>query len=203
MARKNYDDFESVVSNGFTMPPSEINAGVPSFGRRAVPTEPDGFNNADYIPTTQDDSQVQVSSPETEIAGRVGSDGKKIQTVVGWVVGISGECRGRDFRLHSGQNQIGRGEDLDITLHDKRISRTPVLEITFDPLSNSYQISRGSGNSLRYVNNKLLIQPRELAPYDRIQLAYEDDGNVEFICELLFVPLCGEHFSWAQKKDDK
>ncbi len=44
------------------------------------------------------------------------------QPVVGWVVVLSGELRGRDFRLVDGKNNVGTAADCDIVLTDPYLS---------------------------------------------------------------------------------
>ena len=125
-------------------------------------------------------------------------DGQAMQVVVGWLVGVEGACRGKDFRLHSGLNKVGRGSDMDISLGDTRISRVASVEVYYDPMSNQFYVGGGGGKCLSYVNRKLLMGNRELHPYDLIQLGIDNWGTVDIIAELLFVPLCGEQFTWAK-----
>jgi hypothetical protein len=42
--------------------------------------------------------------------------------VVGWLVAMSGIQRGRDFRIHDGQNIIGSSPDADVLLNDATVS---------------------------------------------------------------------------------
>jgi len=42
--------------------------------------------------------------------------------VVGWLVAMNGEHKGEDFRLREGQNIIGAGSGLDVTLNDPAVS---------------------------------------------------------------------------------
>jgi len=196
-------DFED---HGFTIAPS-----VPSFdfNRNTGKTEYDDFGfprNDDESEATKPDSGISgLSGNETQIIeGPEDSNGLTSQpVVVGWLVGIDGEGKGNDYRLHSGYNRIGRGENMDIPLTDKRISREAALEIAYDSLSNAYFANSGGGKCLSYINRKLLMGTQALAPFDRIQLAIDNRGKGEIISELLFVPLCGEKFSWAEMDKDE
>jgi hypothetical protein len=40
------------------------------------------------------------------------------QAVVGWVVAMSGQQKGQDFRLHDGRNILGTAADCDIVIYD-------------------------------------------------------------------------------------
>jgi hypothetical protein len=42
--------------------------------------------------------------------------------VVGWLVAMTGEQKGEDFRLHEGQNMIGALPDCQITLKDETVT---------------------------------------------------------------------------------
>ena len=42
--------------------------------------------------------------------------------VVGWLVAMNGAQRGRDFRVHDGQNVLGSAPDADIQLSDDTVS---------------------------------------------------------------------------------
>jgi pSer/pThr/pTyr-binding forkhead associated (FHA) protein len=42
--------------------------------------------------------------------------------VVGWLVAMNGSQRGRDFRIHDGQNVLGSAPDADVQLNDPTVS---------------------------------------------------------------------------------
>lgn len=42
--------------------------------------------------------------------------------VVGWLVAMSGEQKGQDFRIRDGQNILGSGPEADVQLHDPTVS---------------------------------------------------------------------------------
>ena len=42
--------------------------------------------------------------------------------VVGWLVALSGEQKGEDFRLRDGQNTIGSAPDCEVVLRDSAVS---------------------------------------------------------------------------------
>ena len=111
-----------------------------------------------------------------------------IEPVVGWLICIKGEYHGASFNLKSGRNNIGRALTMDVALaQEKSVSRERHASITFEPHQQKFFIQSGDGNGLTYVNNELLMMFKELQPYDIISLG---------TCELMFLPLCGERFSW-------
>lgn len=47
-----------------------------------------------------------------------------IEPVVGWLVCVNGEEKGRDYRLIRGRNRIGRDSDMDVTIRkDQKVTR--------------------------------------------------------------------------------
>lgn len=186
---------QSYVSETFgaTMPPSvtfERNAGqggAPEFGA----TEP--INESSFRPTEPMDDGPSVTTPVNEIE----VDGNQVAPVVGWLVGIKGCCRGQDFRLHSEYNTVGRNPSLDVVLNDMRISGNAALQVLYDPATREFMALPGDTSTKRvaYCNGKPLVMPCTLNAYDRIQVGY-DISQKDYIAELMFVPLCGEHFNW-------
>ena len=192
MSRKDYDD----IPYGFTMPPS-----VPESDFINTEESNSGPYDNNAYPRSYTKTETDGDSQVTEVAGTLDHEGKKVQMVVGWLVGVSGICRGQDFRLHSGKNNLGRDQKFEVPLMDRRITRAPILQVAYDPYGNIFLFSPGSGNCLVYINGEYMLETKRLQPYDRIQVGYEDDGTTEFICELIFVPLCCDHFTWARKRD--
>ena len=110
--------------------------------------------------------------------------------VVGWLVIIAGGGLGRDLRIVSGMNRIGRDPDMDIRLNfgDEGISRQKQAFLIYDPLNNDYYIKHGDGRNLTYVNGNPIMETQKLQSHDRIRIG---------ATELLFIPLCDETFCWA------
>ena len=102
--------------------------------------------------------------------------------VCGWLVCISGPRQGKDYKIKSGKNFIGRADDMDIQiLGDNKISRRNHGVVVFDP---------GDSNGLVYHNDAAVYSPTVLGSYDVIEL-----GESKFA----FVPFCGENFMWEEK----
>lgn len=113
------------------------------------------------------------------------------ECVTGWLVVISGKGRGHDLRIPPGQNQIGRmNGNVILNFGDDTISREKHAMLAYDPDENLFIISCGDGHNLIKVNGKTVMNRQILNPFDRIRL-----GNTI----LLFIPLCGNHFNWANK----
>lgn len=121
--------------------------------------------------------------------GDKAADFGEVMPVVGWLVVIGGPGQGRDVRITPGMNTIGR-ESGGIVLNfgDESISREKHAMLAYDPDGNSFMIAHGDGKNLTKVNGRTLMSPQELGAYDRIRM-----GNTEMV----FVPLCGQDFSWS------
>ncbi len=109
---------------------------------------------------------------------------------VGWLVCIEGPARGSDYRLRAGYNYIGR--DIgDIAIRgDQQISRQNHAMIAFDDSDCTYYVGPAAGRNLIKVNGKAVLSPVDLKNFDIISI-----GSTK----LLFVALCGEHFSWNKE----
>ena len=116
----------------------------------------------------------------------------KIDPVVGWLTCIEGPDKGRDFRIVSERNFIGRGEDMDISITgDAAISRKNHCSISYNPKERKFVMTPGSGNGLVYINNQTVYETRHLSSYNFIEI-----GESRFV----FVELCGNHFDWDKEK---
>jgi len=112
-----------------------------------------------------------------------------LDPVVGWLVCIEGTNRGRDYRIRSENNFVGRSEKMDISITgDEGISRENHAIITFDPKDSSFTLSPGNARGIVYLNGGAVHSSTSLSPHDEIQI-----GNTR----LRFVPFCGsDGFQW-------
>jgi FHA domain len=105
--------------------------------------------------------------------------------VVGWLVCIRGANKGRDYRLHSDLNKLGRAPNMDVCIEgDEAISRENHCQIAFSPRSKTFNIIPGDGRNLSYLNDQDVLSAMRLKAYDRIDL-----GDSSFI----FIPF---EFDW-------
>ena len=134
-------------------------------------------------------SQPGDISPHEAMTQRVIFKDLKINPVVGWLVCVAGQERGRDYRIRSEKNAIGRSESMDICITgDDSISRERHAVISYNPKANSFRVMPGDGPGLVFLNDAEVSQPMDLAAYDVIEL-----GKTR----LLFVPLCNDRFQWT------
>ena len=134
--------------------------------------------------------QVKHAAVERDPGATVGVVRKKmgIDPVVGWLVCIEGAEKGRDYRIRSERNFVGRDPKMDICIGgDDAISRDNHAVISFNPKKNSYLLTPGEGRGIIYLNEEEVATPTELKAYDTIEMGQT---------KLLFVPFCGENFKW-------
>ncbi len=112
--------------------------------------------------------------------------------VLAWLAVRNTSSKGKIFSLTSPKCTIGRSDpehpvDIDLR-NDKAVSRGAQAVIIYDPMNKKFFLQSSSGGKTYiYVNKELLLDHRELAPYDVIRAGETD---------LVFVPLCCDKFSW-------
>ena len=112
----------------------------------------------------------------------------KAEPVVGWLVCIDGEDKGKDYRIEAKNNTIGRSEKMDICIKgDNTISRENHARLAYDVKHNAFHLIPAESTNSIYVNDEPTYVPTKLNAFDMIEL-----GESKF----LFVPLCGEKFNW-------
>lgn len=111
-----------------------------------------------------------------------------LDPVVGWLVCVDGPDRGRDYRIRSERNFIGRDPRMDICISgDDQVSRENHAVVIYDPRNNGFKLAPGDSRGITYHNGNSLDVPSELKPYDAIEVGAS---------RLLFVPFCGDHYQW-------
>jgi hypothetical protein len=144
---------------------------------------------------SRDSIPPEVETPEEPDGGHTIALIKKkmgIDPVVGWLVCVEGVEKGRDYRLHSEKNWIGRSESMDIIIKDPAISRENHAAVVYDPRKETFDIRPGEVRGMVYVNGEEAAKSLNLSPYDRIEL-----GDSKF----LFIPFVGGDFNWREKSD--
>lgn len=107
--------------------------------------------------------------------------------VTGWLVGIDGPVKGRDFRIIHGNNRVGHSYNADITIAEGTgIAELAHCTVVYDGKGNHFFIGPGTG-TITYLNGNLLNDWKQLKIGDRIKI-----GN----CLFEFVPFCREGHVW-------
>lgn len=112
-----------------------------------------------------------------------------VDPVVGWLVCLNNSQKGRDYRIHSDNNYVGRSDRMDVCIKgDETISRENHAIVSYDGRDNIFYFSPGDGRSIVRVNDKAVFNTVELKAYDVITIGKTN---------LLFIPLCSEKFEWS------
>ena len=114
--------------------------------------------------------------------------------VVGWLACVEGPSRGKSYTIRGGINAIGRGDRMDITITgDRTISMENHAKISYSDRNNRFNLLPGDGRNIVYLNGEEVFAATPLQAYDLI-----DFGETK----LLFIPLCGERFTWKKEERD-
>lgn len=112
--------------------------------------------------------------------------------VVGWLACVAGPSKGKSYTVRGGINSIGRSERMDIVVTgDLKISAENHAKVSYSEKNNRFNLLPGDGRNIVYLNGEEVFTPMPLSAYDVI-----DFGETK----LLFVPLCGEAFTWATEE---
>lgn len=137
-------------------------------------------------PTMLLSSTPQNSAVEKQVRAAAGES----SLTVGWFVCIKGKNLGASFAVLSGRNYIRYTADRGIAVwKDNGENKGQHAAVSFVPRYQKYIMERGETRDLFFLNEELVLGPVELKKYDILSLR---DTS------LLFVPLCGEGFSWDQ-----
>lgn len=111
-----------------------------------------------------------------------------IEPVAGWLVCIKGEEKGKSFPLVCRINFIGRSESMDVCLKkDLTITKSNHAQVSYEPRHRKFYLIRGESKNNIYLNDVPVYMPTEINAYDVLGFGETD---------LVFVPFCGQNFSW-------
>ena len=150
----------------------------------AKPAADDAVQTAAHLEKTVAKSNATAEGKTVGIlSSQIGFD-----PVVGWLVCVDGPGKGRDYRLRSEKNFIGRSHKMDVAItEDNGISRDNHAVVSYNPKNNSFKLIPGDGHGLTYLNDEEVLAPMDLKMGDIVEI-----GKTK----LMFVPFCGEWFRW-------
>lgn len=127
-------------------------------------------------------------SSATAPSGNQSQPKQPSEPVVGWLVCVKGFHFGECFSIFAGKNSIGRSTENRIVIaDDNSISRVKHALIVYEPKKRNFYLQPGDSSGLTYLNDDYITESHLLSSHDMIEL-----GDSKF----LFVPLCGEKFTW-------
>ena len=153
-------------------------------------TQARGVNIAEADGATQARGDAGAKQRDTGVTVAMVRKKTGMDPVVGWLVCVDGPEKGRDYRIRSEKNYIGRDASMDICISgDETISRENHAMISFNPRNLIFRIAPRNSRGLVYLNGKEVDVHEDLKPYDLIEIGQ---------CKFLFVAFCGEKFQWGQ-----
>ena len=186
-----------VTADSKTMPPRGYapQGAVPvTAPQKTMP--PRGYTTPAPAPAPEPTAPPKAHGPSVLDAGKtVGMMCQQMgfDPVVGWLACVEGPSRGKSYTIRGGINSIGRGDRMDIVITgDLKISSENHAKISYSEKNNRFNLLPGEGRNIIYLNDEEVFSPMPLKAYDLI-----DFGETK----LVFVPLCGEHFTWKKEED--
>ncbi len=154
--------------------------------------EPAGASAREPLPDTGFASPAEVFDEPAkesvfEAAAFTNTQPVTDKPVTGWMVCVSGELKGAMCTLYEGENYIVLEETgLKTVLSDEDCDEYSCV-ISYIPETRSFRASRGNAGELCYIGNEIVLDSLDINAYDNIEVGDQ---------MLLFIPLCGERFSW-------
>ena len=112
----------------------------------------------------------------------------EISPVVGWLICTEGGDKGKDFRLHAGNNFVGRNSDRDVCIHGDASVSGKHFSISCDSLNDRYFATMGEGRAIVYINGSPISGSNvTLNKGDKIKAAHTT---------LVFIPLETKYVKW-------
>lgn len=112
-----------------------------------------------------------------------------IEPVVGWLVCVDGAQKGKDFRLKSGRNFVGRSKQMDVSIaDDNTVSRDRHAIVVYEPKNHVFLVQSGDSKELCYLNDELVLTPMPLKRNDIITVG---------ATKLMLFPCCDDKFNWG------
>ena len=167
-----------VMNNIPNMPQTPVMNNIPNVPQTPV------MNNVPNMPQTPMMNNALPAVHQTaEIPG---------MPVTGWLVCICGEAKGKSYNIVSGLNYVGRRKDMDICIEgDISISRYRHAVVEYSEERKEFLLRLGESKEKIYITRdrqkRILEGTIKLEAYDVITL-----GRTE----LMFVPFCGDRFTW-------
>lgn len=128
-----------------------------------------------------------ISAAEDGVTQGIFCKARGTAYVTGWLVGTGGPVKGRDYRIMSGKNWIGRSYNMDICIAEGAgIAAVNQCAVVYDRRGNQFFVMQGAG-TITYLNGGLVKKPEVLKLGDEIKM-----GN----CTFEFVPFCREGHVW-------
>ena len=154
---------------------------------------PPGHGLAAPVPTPSLQPAAQPraqAAPQPQRSPAAGPT-QQIAPVVGFLVVVDGPGRGNYRAIYAGANTIGRNasQRIPIDFGDDTISGDQQAFLVYDARMRQFQLVPNLGRpNLVHLNEQALLTNAVLKVHDKVTM-----GRTT----LLFMPLCGQDFDWA------
>lgn len=165
---------------GSVGPTAPVNQYGASVGPTAPVNQPQPQNKTVFIGDLSDPNNPNPVQPSTP---------SRVRPVVGWLVCVQGPDIGKDFRLHTHFNHVGRNGNQDVRLNDETVS-SEHFTVSYDMVHNRYFADMNKGSTFVYINGYPLGARTVLKKGDQIKV-----GN----SLLVFIPLEQQDVKWNWK----
>lgn len=131
-------------------------------------------------------SDIDTEKPDMERQQKYEIVGRR--KIVGCLLCVKGAMQGEGFFLVEGQNDIGRGANLEVVLSKElTVSRKAQASIYYDKDENRFYLAAEQGKSDVLYNGIPVQEKMPIVTESEIQIGY---------CVLRFVAFCNENFTW-------
>lgn len=145
-----------------------------------------GSSRSEYVKNKRMSAE-KICGPTVWVPADADMSEPGFRPVAGWLVAVSGPCKGRSYEIKQGRNTVGRGAENDICImNDNRVSRSKHMKIVYDPAGRVYYIEPGDGSGLVYCNGEIILAPTAVTGSDSVEI-----GGGTYIIQ----PLEGDYFS--------
>lgn len=166
---------KTIGATGFVVPPNNGGETIPFTDVVNGNGNNQNGGNDNFYP---DDNRTKIIIKET----------MGVDPIVGWLVCVEGDEKGKDYRIHADNNYIGRADNMDICVRgDETISRENHAVISYDMKNKAFFFYPGSGRSIIRHNDTPVFATVQIKAYDDLEI-----GETKF----KFIPFCGEAFAW-------
>ncbi|MBQ0012391.1 MAG: FHA domain-containing protein [Clostridiales bacterium] len=182
-----YATDDSIVSDDVSMRAEEQNSVAKEVSQ--VPLR-DAIKKASATSAGKTLSYFSSMTNEGSKGAEKSNNHRAIDPVVGWLISIKGNHLGESFCIYAGANSVGRDTNNRIVLsQDSLVSRVKHAIITYEPKHRNFYIKPGESSGLTYVNEEYISETKQIVAGDIVELGES---------QLMFIPLCGESFSWER-----
>lgn len=93
------------------------------------------------------------------------------RALAGWLVAVSGEHEGEDFRVHVGRNVLGKGAQADIVIKDAYVSER---HAAFESRNGAATVTDLDSKHGTFLNGRRIEEPEVVRDGDRISLGHTE-----------------------------